>query len=651
MNINQLIFRNLKKNLSNYYLYVFALIFSVAIYFAFVTLQYDPSMDPVEGSIKGQAGIKAGSILLIVIVSIFLVYANNLFIKRRSSEIGLFQLIGMTKGRIFRLLSIENFILYFSSMLIGVLVGFSISKLVVMIVLKITGVEAVASLRFSTEALIQTLLIFIGIYLIIMLTNYLFIKRQSILSLFRVRSSTEVNVKRMSVWQMIIGILGIVMIGSGYYVSQMLFDGEFTTINKLFFAMAFILASVIIGTYLFYKGSVAFIFQLIRKQNKGYLNINKVMSLSSIMFRMKSNALLLTIITTVSALAIGLLSLSYISYYSAEQLAEDYVVHDFALIDEESVEEFTTALEENDVNYSMNQIEVLRFKADATNILDLEMEEDPTITMEPNTLPLPVVSDENFDHIDVDEGETILTGYSDLMMRFMTIKDSGDLTLSGLNNTYELHQTELKREFVVSSYFTNAGGMPIAVVDQSIYEDLKADMDPEYQIESTVFTGIDVSENDLERSNDIFNSTNLGDTFGNDSQLQSSRDQKMSMGLAMFIVGFLGLTFLVTSGCVLYFKQMDESDSEKPSYTILRKLGFTQFDLLKGIQIKQLFNFGIPLAIGLLHSYFAVQSGWFLFGSEVWTPMLIVMGLYTVLYSIFGMLSVLYYRKVIGEAL
>ncbi|GEN53212.1 hypothetical protein HFA01_14740 [Halobacillus faecis] len=119
----------------------------------------------------------------------------------------------------------------------------------------------------------------------------------------------------------------------------------------------------------------------------------------------------------------------------------------------------------------------------------------------------------------------------------------------------------------------------------------------------------------------------------------------------MFIVGFLGLNFLITSGCVLYFKQMDEGEDEKGSYTILRKLGFTRGDLLRGIQGKQLLNFGIPLLIGLLHSYFAVKSGWFFFGTELWTPMLIVMGLYAAFYSIFGLLSVLYYKKIMKEAL
>lgn len=135
------------------------------------------------------------------------------------------------------------------------------------------------------------------------------------------------------------------------------------------------------------------------------------------------------------------------------------------------------------------------------------------------------------------------------------------------------------------------------------------------------------------------------------SQLGFEREQRTRMGLIMFIVGFIGLTFLITSGCILYFKQMDESEEEKGSYTILRKLGFTRSDLLRGIQVKQLFNFGIPLLVGLSHSYFAVKSGWFFFGTEMLTPTLAVMFVYTALYSMFGLLSVLYSKRIIREAL
>ncbi|PSA93562.1 bacitracin ABC transporter permease [Bacillus atrophaeus] len=646
MNINQLIYRNLKKNIRNYYLYVFALIFSVALYFAFVTLQYDPAINEVKASIKGAAAIKTASILLVVVVSIFMLYANTIFIKRRSKEIGLFQLIGMTKHKIFRVLSAENVLLYFGSLFVGVFAGFSMSKLVLMILFKIVDVKSEAKLHFSQQALIQTIIVFCGIYLLIMIMNYTFIKRQSILSLFKVTSSTEDKVKKISILQMIVGALGIVFILSGYYVSSELFSGKFKTMNELFFAMSFILGTVIIGTYLFYKGSVSFLSNIIRKSKGGYLNIYEVLSLSSIMFRMKSSALLLTIITTVSALAIGLLSLCYISYYSAEKTAEQNVAADFAMTNQKDAKQFEQTLNENDIPYSKKEINVVQANFNIENIVEGDPE---NIQGNLKKTPLAVVSDKEIDGVDVSSDETIFSGYTDLLQKLMSLKDSGSVKVSGQHETESLTYSGLRKEFLLSYKFT-AGGLPVAIVDDALFKRLKNDKDPSLQKESSASIGIHVkNEDQLKKANDLFAKVNKNDQHL--SRLDESIAQKSLFGIVMFIVGFLGLTFLITSGCILYFKQMDESEEEKPNYTILRKLGFTQGDLLKGIRMKQIYNFGIPLVIGLFHSYFAVQSGWFLFGSEVWTPMIMVMVLYTALYSIFGILSVLYYKKVIKSAL
>ncbi|PSA92616.1 bacitracin ABC transporter permease [Bacillus atrophaeus] len=646
MNINQLIYRNLKKNIRNYYLYVFALIFSVALYFAFVTLQYDPAINEVKASIKGAAAIKTASILLVVVVSIFMLYANTIFIKRRSKEIGLFQLIGMTKHKIFRVLSAENVLLYFGSLFVGVFAGFSMSKLVLMILFKIVDVKSEAKLHFSQQALIQTIIVFCGIYLLIMIMNYTFIKRQSILSLFKVTSSTEDKVKKISILQMIVGALGIVFILSGYYVSSELFSGKFKTMNELFFAMSFILGTVIIGTYLFYKGSVSFLSNIIRKSKGGYLNIYEVLSLSSIMFRMKSSALLLTIITTVSALAIGLLSLCYISYYSAEKTAEQNVAADFAMTNQKDAKQFEQTLNENDIPYSKKELNVVQANFNIENIVEGDPE---NIQGNLQKTPLAVVSDKEIDGVDVSSDETIFSGYTDLLQKLMSLKDSGSVKVSGQHETESLTYSGLRKEFLLSYKFT-AGGLPVAIVDDALFKRLKNDKDPNLQKESSVSIGIHVkNEDQLKKANDLFAKVNKNDQHL--SRLDESIAQKSLFGIVMFIVGFLGLTFLITSGCILYFKQMDESEEEKPNYTILRKLGFTQGDLLKGIRMKQIYNFGIPLVIGLFHSYFAVQSGWFLFGSEVWTPMIMVMVLYTALYSIFGILSVLYYKKVIKSAL
>ncbi len=645
MNINQLVFRNLKKNLKNYYLYVFALVFSVALYFSFVTLQYSPALDDVKGSIKGGASIKAASVLLIAIVGIFLLYANSIFIKRRGREIGLLQLIGMTKQKIAKLLNAENFILYVVSMAIGIIAGFIGSKLMLMVLFKVTGVNAIANLHFSGMALLQTLIVFFVIYGLIMLRNRWFINRQTILSLFRTTSSTEQRVKKISVFEIIIGVLGIAFISSGYYISSQLFTGTYTSMLALLLAMIYILASVIIGTFLFYKGSVSFIANIVRKRKNGYLAIHEVLSLSSIMFRLKSNALLLTIITTVSALAIGLLSLSYISYYSAEKTAEQQIPSHFVMGSEKDTDTFTRALSDKHIAYETKQFKVIQAKFDAKKIMDSEIK---NMNNDPGVLTLPVISEKNAPNIHVKSNEVTLSGYSDLLKKFMPIQSSGDVKLL-IKKPLDLKVIDMKKDYLISYNFT-FGGLPVAVVSQSVFEQLDQQKDPKLQIENNQYHAVNIKgDQNLEQANDVFTSLKLGDNSM--SQLATTQQQKQTIGLMMFIVGFLGLSFLVTSGCILYFKQMNESEEEQSSYTILRKLGFTEKDLLKGIRLKQLFNFGIPLVVGLLHSYFAVQSGWFFFGGELWTPMLIVMSIYTVLYSIFGFLSVQYYKKVIKESL
>lgn len=632
----------------NYYLYVFALIFSVALYFAFVTLQYDPAMDSVSGSVKGEAAMKTGSILLIAIVTVFLVYANNLFIKRRGKEIGLFQLVGLSKGKIFRIIGLENIILYFSSMVIGIFLGFISSKLIMMVLLKIIAMDEVAALRFSSRALVLTVIVFAAIYIIIMLINALYIKRQRILSLFHTTSTSEDKKRKVSFIEIFIGVLGLGLIIFGYYLSTKLFDGQFVMMEQMFMAMLVILASVIIGTYFFYKGSIRFIFNLIRKKNNGYLSIHKVLSLSSIMFRMKSNSLLLTVVTTVSALAIGLLSLTYIAYYSAEKSSKESIIYDFSIPNKGHAEEFIAMLDEQQIDYTKTEMEIVTVKADGTNILtdknDSERNDEDLI------LPLTVISDRYLEEIDVDKDKSIFINSNRATETFMAFKE-GSFSLKGKSQTYELEFVGMKDNNVLPLRLTNSG-LPVAVIDEALYQQISADIDPEEHSEFTHSIGVDITDRgDLNKANEIFNELELGKWPGHESQLEDFKRQKQIMGIAMFVVGFLGLTFLITSGCILYFKQMDEGEEEKSSYTILRKLGFTRTDILNGIKVKQLFNFGIPLVLGLSHSYFAVKSGWFWFGTELWTPMIIVMSLYTILYSIFSVLSVAYYRKLIKESL
>ena len=225
----------------------------------------------------------------------------------------------------------------------------------------------------------------------------------------------------------------------------------------------------------------------------------------------------------------------------------------------------------------------------------------------------------------------------------MAIQTTGEIEFISPKQSFKQKLIGLDKEAYVSYYYAS-GGSPTAIVDQTVFDKLVQDLDPKIQKKSNVYHGIDIVDpNAVDQANQLFKNLDISEGTGNLSQTEMAFNQKSNMGLMMFIVGFLGLTFLITSGCILYFKQMDEGEEEKPNYTILRKLGFTQGNLLKGIQIKRLFNFGIPLVVGLSHSYFAVKSGWFFFGTELWSPMVMV------IFAVYG--AVFHIRVVIGYVL
>src|SRR5690625_7476123 len=112
----------------------------------------------------------------------------------------------MTKRKIFLILSIENAILYFGSLVICVFFGFSLSKLIMLIMHKVTKVESLAMLRFYPEAFFETAFGFTLIYVLVLFRNFIFVRRQSILSLFQSRLKPDESENKLSFLSILIAI-------------------------------------------------------------------------------------------------------------------------------------------------------------------------------------------------------------------------------------------------------------------------------------------------------------------------------------------------------------------------------------------------------------------------------------------------------------
>ncbi|MBG9454511.1 ABC transporter permease [Lysinibacillus sphaericus] len=656
MSLSKLVLRSMKKNMKHYYLYFFALIFSVTLYFSFVTLQNNAEvLATVEKSGTATAGFKAATYMLYFIVLFFVLYANHLFMKRRSKEIGLYQLIGMTKGLIVRLLAVESILLFVGAVVLGMLAGFFSSRLFAMILLRVLEKETLVTMTFSTEALQQSIVVFAILLLIVLVQMAWMIYRVSLLSLFSASKQADERVKRFSPLQMVIGFLGLVFIGYGYYASTKLFD--INSQGNLTLNMIIILATTIGGTFLVFRFSVAFIMNSIRLKKNGHLTVRDVLALTPIMHRMKGNAKSLTLITVLTGVSLGVTTLAYISYYSSEASAYSRVPGDYVLLEDKG-QEFLKKLEENNIAFDKRDYRLQSVTASFTQLLSESQrnEDNPLFGLEGIIYTIPLSDYQQIvPEAAVSDNDVILTNYGGYMAEMFPLEKDRDVvvTTGGSEEATKketLHVKDVRHESIISGTVTSGPGGPIFVVSDALFEKLATySSTSEWHIQTSIKIK---NKSDSARAEKVYIQLNE-ENYSNfiQSYEEARKGNIETWGITIFTAAFLGLAFLMTTGSILYFKQMSEAEEERGSYTILRKIGFAEKDIMKGIYMKQAFNFGVPLIIGLLHSYFAVKSGWFLFGSELTAPLWIAMSCYIALYAIFAILSVGYYKKVIRESL
>ena len=649
MKLNNLVIKNFLRNLKNYALYIFALVFSVALFFSLLTLTLDETaMEEIAGSTPMTALFSVGSLTVVIIIILFVMFANMIFIKRRHKELALFQLIGMNRNKIFRILLLENFLIYFGSLIGGIVLGFFISRLLLMLLLKIMRVDMMVEMNFSLTAVVITAAVFVFIFIVLMIQNYVFLRRSSLIKMLKLNKTSESTGKPLGKMTIVLGIAGIAMIALGYYMSQTMFERAMENPVMLPVYMVAILFLTIAGTYITFKYSVAFILNIIRKSKNGHVNVNDVLSVTSVMFKMRSNAFLLTAIAVITAISITAMSLSYITYYSTDKMLESTTPYDYTVENSEDLDFYETLLNDND--YEIDRIEksFMHYSIVRTDE-NTDLSEGEETGMDSNEIGIVVASDKEFEGFDVAENETKATGTLAILDILVSFEEGDPVTFTnGADFDRTVEVTDTTSDGILPSNLSF--GLPVLIIDDAVYQELsdnQPEENEEFEMPSELYAfNIVGGDND-----EVLEMMDKEEHPSFSSKLLDYKEMTQMSGMMAFIVGFLGFAFLLTSGCILYFKQIDECEEEKGSYKVLRKLGFSEGEILKGLALKMIISFGIPLVIGLLHSLFAVKSGWFIFGIEMWTPTLIVMGVYTVLYSIFALMSLGYYRKIVRKSI
>ena len=305
--------KGVAQNGREYYPYIAAGIFSAFTFFTFTSIIYN------EGLIKELPRaayawmlLEIGRVLLGIILVPFLYYANSFLIKRRTREFGLYSILGLEKRHIGMLLFFETLVIYLIVVIGGVILGSVLSKLLFLLLLKVSGLPLNVKFVFTWQAVKYTAMLFSVIFLI-----------NLVYALFQIGKSKPVELlsgskkgERQPRWIAVYGILGLVTLGMGYKISI------FSEVNSMIFTDFFLAVFlVIVGTYLLFTSGSVMLLRMLKKRKKFYYKPQNFVTISGMLYRMKKNAASLSNICIFSTMVVITLICTITLYHGLDGIA------------------------------------------------------------------------------------------------------------------------------------------------------------------------------------------------------------------------------------------------------------------------------------------------------------------------------------------
>jgi len=612
--------KNIQRNLSNYFLYIASMVFSIVIYFTFVTLKYNDDLSALKQSSQQIKGLmSASSVVLLFFIVIFMAYSNSFFMKKRKKEVALYSLLGVRKQKIGLMLFFENLVIGLVSLVLGIVLGFFMSQGLLMILVKLMGYEVVGSLTFSVEALMNTTGIFTLLFLFTSLQGYRVIYQFKLIDLFHAEKQGE-QIPRAS---LVAALLGTALIAFGYYTAA---SDMFTSKIWRFFTVLgtplMVIGVTIAGTYLLFHSVSVFVLTALKRATSWSWKGLNLIGVSQLLYRIRANAKSLSIIAILSATTITAGGGVFGMYYNAEATVRQMLPNTF-MWKGDPVE-----ISQNDVLYN-ESLAVKNLRVDN----DLSFFEY-TLLKESDYNRLAKFQGKN-QELHIADGSTVLldAAYDERFSHDFTGEDFK------LQNGDSFHVDKMYTESVLN--FIAAG--TVLVVNDREFAATNAE-----EVKMQV-VGLD---NDLKQqavSQDISKqlSTEQQESFS--SVPQSYEDSLATVGALLFVGSFLGLVFLAATGSIIYFKILTEAEEDQAKYAILNKIGVNSKQILKTVAGQVAVIFSAPLIVGIVHSAFALLAFSQLFGMNITKPVILWMVAYSAIYFIYYIFTVRAFYKIVRQ--
>lgn len=629
--------KNIKKNLKGYFLYFFSIIFTVGIYYAFKNLQYNPSIDAaLSGSSKASAAFNAASIVIALFSVLFIWYSNSFFIKKRKKEIGLYALLGIENKDIGLLLFFETLIIGVAAIVIGIIAGVVFSKMMLGILIKLIGLNLSINFAVSIKGIFETFILFMLIFLIIAYQSNRIIYKFKLIELFKASSVSEKAKKGSK----LLAVVSIIFIVSGYaiYLSALIgIDLIVVAFPTLFM--------VVIGTFLFFSSFMLFIIKRQQKNGDNYYKGLNMISTSQLLYRIKSNAKMLSIIAILSATTLTAIGVSISVYFMSSQLVEQQAPYSYTLSldNKEYIKEFENILEDSKDHklvdkFVLSYIDLESYKENSHGFKDTYQ----------------IMSLSNLNEILKLNGKKEIEGIDDNEFIHVYPEEIGFDTKSFININNNGKDVKLNlKSHIDKKLYNSFSPSEMVVVSDNEFKNLKANNELKHYYTYNITNQKDGDKFDEKVSK-------LTEKYYTEDQkrpassyvlsyYEAFKDEFTTSGIMVFIGVFVGLVFLVCTGSVIFFKLLSEAQDEAPRYTVLNKIGVDEDDIKSSVYKQVGFNFFLPLILGSLHSIVANYVVCKILGQNLSIVMLWTLIPYSIIYIIYYLTTSKFYFNIVTK--
>lgn len=257
--------------------------------------------------------LQMGKIVISVFSVIFLYYCNSFLIRRRMKEFGLYNILGMGKGNIARVMLWETLLTALLVFAGGLLLGLSLSRLVEMALINLLHADYTVPMELLyPDGVTWVLLLFGGIYVLILLANLLRMRLSNPVALLKSENTGEKPPK--ANW--FFGLIGLLILLSAYYVAAV---SQSPLEALIFFFIAVLM--VIVATYLLLVSGSVTLCRMLRRNKRYYYQTRHFISVSAMAYRMKRNGAGLASVCIIATMILVMISSSSCLYFGAEDSA------------------------------------------------------------------------------------------------------------------------------------------------------------------------------------------------------------------------------------------------------------------------------------------------------------------------------------------